>query len=128
LTPLAPYSICTTVAEPMVAYCGLICTECPAYRATQANDRALLQQTAERWSTPEHRVKPEDILCDGCLGSGERMTTFCAMCPVRVCARDRAMAHCGECDDYACDRLEQHWERIRARDEAKPVLDRLRRT
>ncbi|NIV31664.1 MAG: DUF3795 domain-containing protein, partial [Anaerolineae bacterium] len=22
----------------MIAYCGLVCTECPAYIATQAND------------------------------------------------------------------------------------------
>jgi len=112
----------------MVAYCGLVCTECPAYKATQNNDRALLEQTAERWSSPGHQVKPEDILCDGCPGSGVRRTTFCAMCPVRACARDRRLAHCGECVDYPCDRLDQHWTRIKARDEAKPVLDRLRRT
>ncbi|UCG43310.1 MAG: DUF3795 domain-containing protein [candidate division WOR-3 bacterium] len=116
------------MAEPMVAYCGLVCTECPAHKATLTNDRALLEQTAERWSTPEHQVRPEDILCDGCLGGGERMTTFCAMCPVRACARDRRVAHCGECVDYACYRLEQHWMRIKAKDEAKPVLDKLRRT
>jgi hypothetical protein len=127
LTQLGRCSICTAVAEPMVAYCGLVCTECPAYKATQNDDRALLEQTARRWSTPEHQVRPEDILCDGCLG-GKRVTTFCAMCPVRACARDRQLAHCGECGDYACDRLEQHWLRIKAKDEAKPVLDRLRRT
>jgi hypothetical protein len=110
----------------MVAYCGLVCTECPAYRATQAGDRELLAETAERWSAPGYQVKPEDILCDGCLGGGERMTTFCATCPVRACARDRGVAHCGECDRYACNRLEGHWQRIKAKDEAKPVLDRLR--
>lgn len=111
----------------MVAYCGLVCTECPAYKATQAYDLALLGQTAERWSTPEHRIRPEDILCDGCIADGDRMTTFCGVCPVRACARERRLAHCGECVDYACDQLEKHWARIKARDEAKPLLDRLRR-
>ena len=30
----------------MIAYCGLVCTACPAYIATQANDRAALEQVA----------------------------------------------------------------------------------
>ena len=111
------------MAECMVAYCGLVCTECPAYRATKDEDRELLEKTAKRWSTPEHQIRPEDILCDGCKDSGKRMTTFCAMCPVRMCAQVRGVAHCGECEEYACGRLEQHWSRIKAKDEAKPMLE-----
>ena len=104
-----------------------MCTECPAFRATGDDDRDLLEKTAARWSTPEHQIKPEDILCDGCKGGGGRMMALCALCPVRVCARERSVAHCGECVDYVCDRLEQHWARIKAKGEAKPALDEIRR-
>jgi hypothetical protein len=111
----------------MIAYCGLVCNNCPACRATRDNDRELLEKIAAQWSTPEHQVKPEDILCDGCKGSGKRTTTFCAMCPVRVCAREKGVAHCGDCAEYICDRLEKHWARIGAKDEAKPALDELKK-
>lgn len=30
--------------ERIVAYCGLVCTECPAHIATQADDRAALER------------------------------------------------------------------------------------
>jgi len=31
----------------IVAYCGLVCSDCPAYIATQANDRAALERTVQ---------------------------------------------------------------------------------
>ena len=34
----------------MIACCGLVCTQCPAYLATQANDLQKAQQTAAMWS------------------------------------------------------------------------------
>lgn len=30
--------------DRMVAYCGLVCTDCPAYAATQAEARATLEE------------------------------------------------------------------------------------
>ncbi len=33
--------------EEMVAYCGIVCTECPAYIATQNDDMGALKLTAE---------------------------------------------------------------------------------
>jgi hypothetical protein len=33
----------------IVAVCGLICTDCPAYVATQADDRAALERVAAEW-------------------------------------------------------------------------------
>ena len=58
--------------ERMVAYCGLICTDCPGYIATQANDRAELERVAEMWrkeyNAPEITV--ESVICDGCIVDG----------------------------------------------------------
>lgn len=110
-------------AERMVAYCGLVCTDCPAFIATRDSNEELLRRTAERWSQPGRPVKPEDIRCDGCLGLGHRMTTFCRVCRVRRCAVGNGLANCGWCDDYPCALLEEHWRFIGAEEEARPVLD-----
>ena len=34
--------------DKIIAYCDLVCTDCPACIATQANDRAALEQVAAR--------------------------------------------------------------------------------
>ena len=109
-----------------VAYCGLVCTDCPAYIATRTGDTELLRKTAERWSAPGSKVDPDDILCDGCLSTGRR-TTFCTMCKVRACARGRHVRNCAGCVEYPCSLLEAHWQFMKAVDEAKPVLDDIRR-
>ena len=36
--------------EEIVAYCGLVCNECPAYEATQKNDNDARAKVAEEWS------------------------------------------------------------------------------
>ena len=33
----------------MIAFCGLICTDCPAYLATQADDDSARKKVAEQW-------------------------------------------------------------------------------
>ena len=38
------------MAETMIAYCGLVCSECEAYQATQANHMPALEALAVRWS------------------------------------------------------------------------------
>ena len=53
--------------DRMVAFCGLVCTNCPAYIATQADDRAALERVAAQWreefNTPDIIV--ESVICDG---------------------------------------------------------------
>jgi hypothetical protein len=54
--------------KEMVAYCGLVCTECPTYQATQKNDNNARAKIAEAWSKQfKVNLKAEDINCDGCL-------------------------------------------------------------
>ena len=33
----------------MIAFCGIICSDCPAYLATQADDRDALEQVLAHW-------------------------------------------------------------------------------
>ena len=72
--------------EEMVAFCGLTCTECPTYQATQKNDDQARVKIAEEWSKQyQHTFKPEDINCDGCQSTSKRQVGYCMVCEIRKC-------------------------------------------
>ena len=94
------------MTDKMIGYCGLICTECPAFLATQADDDSQRAQVAEMWAREYGgEFKPGDINCDGCLSQGERLFAHCKVCEIRNCAQGRRVENCAHCDDYACQRL-----------------------
>jgi hypothetical protein len=94
------------MTEPMIAYCGLVCTDCNAFKATQTDDDALRKHMAKEWSSPEWPVDPADINCNGCKGNGPHFK-FCAQCHVRQCAMERGVETCAHCTDYGCETLEK---------------------
>ncbi|MBI5543894.1 MAG: DUF3795 domain-containing protein [Deltaproteobacteria bacterium] len=86
--------------KPMIACCGLVCTDCPAYKATQANDVALAQATARQWSEQFHvEVKVEHVWCDGCVVEGKKCA-HCGKCEIRACAIKRKVATCAACGEF----------------------------
>lgn len=91
----------------MIAYCGLTCTDCPAYLATQAGDRAELERVAALWREEFNapHITVASILCDGCIIEG-RKCGHCAECEIRACALALSVATCGHCNEYACEKLE----------------------
>ena len=113
--------------EKMIAFCGLDCTECPAYIGTKKDDKELLKKTAEGWSTPENNIEPDDIICDGCVLVEKRLANFCSECPVRMCGVEKEVENCGLCEDYACEKLKQLWKFLKT-PEAKARLDEIRRS
>ena len=92
--------------ERMIAYCGLVCTECAAYIATQANDREQLEKVAAQWSV-EFNATPtaDDCMCDGCLATTDRHIGHWDECKIRACAIEKGVRNCAHCTDYACDEL-----------------------
>ena len=98
--------------DKMIAYCGLVCTDCEAYIATQANDLAALERMAararEQFNNPDLTV--ESAMCDGCLSNSERLCGYCFECQVRACGMERGVVNCAHCADYArhggCEKLE----------------------
>ena len=51
----------------MIAYCGLNCSKCEAYIATQENDDQKREETAQIWSKLYMvEINPDQINCDGC--------------------------------------------------------------
>jgi hypothetical protein len=109
----------------MIGYCGLICTDCEAFLATQSNDWAALERMAakarEEYGMPE--ATAEAVLCDGCLTASGRQCGYCEQCQVRACALERGMANCAHCRDYACEKLESFFGLAPA---ARTMLDEIR--
>ena len=111
--------------DEMIAYCGLMCTECPAYIATRDDNDDLRRKTAEDWSEEfKAEIKPEDINCDGCIVTGGRHFAHCGMCEIRKCGIERAIENCAHCPDYACDKLTGFFEVVPA---ARTRLDGIRK-
>jgi len=109
----------------IIAYCGLVCSNCDAYVATQANDLETLERLAQR-AREEFGVEdatPESAMCDGCLTDSGRQIGYCAMCKIRACGVERGVANCAHCADYACQKLEGFFAHAT---EARSVLDEIR--
>jgi hypothetical protein len=92
--------------EKMIAYCGIVCSECPTLQATQKDDDEARKQVAEMWSKQfELDLKPENINCDGCLTDSDRLFGHCYVCEIRKCSREKGLDNCAYCGDFACDQL-----------------------
>ena len=92
--------------ERMIAYCGISCSDCAAYIATQKNDDALRAKTAKEWSERFKReVKASDLDCDGCPSDSQRIIQYCKICEIRKCAREKKLASCALCNSYPCEKL-----------------------
>ena len=110
--------------KEIVAYCGMICTECPTYQATQKNDDKARAKVAEEWSKQfKMTFKPEDINCDGCISTENRHLGYCSVCEIRKCGIDRKIFNCAYCADYPCEKLKIFISRM---PQAKAKLDAIR--
>ncbi len=93
--------------DRMIAYCGLICTNCDAYKATQAGDMEALERAAKETSEQYGMdVTAADMMCDGCLATTGRQLGYCQECAIRLCAVEKHVETCAHCDEYACDKVE----------------------
>ena len=97
--------------EKMIAYCGLVCTDCGAYIATQKNDDKMRKDIAAEWTEKHNRTfQPEDINCDGCLPKTAKKFGHPNVCPVRKCGQEKGVINCAYCEDYACEELNKYFE------------------
>ena len=113
--------------DKIIAYCGLVCSDCSAYIATQADDQAALEQVAAQWreeyNVPDITV--ESVICDGCLTDEGRKCSHCFDCKIRACGMERGVVNCAYCDDYACEELEGFFGFV---PDAKVLLDGIRQS
>ncbi|MCK4305560.1 MAG: DUF3795 domain-containing protein [Candidatus Eisenbacteria sp.] len=108
----------------MVSYCGLDCSKCDGYLATQADDDEKRAAVATRWSAQYNAdIKAEQINCDGCQAEGKKFFYCANLCEIRKCATRKGVANCAACDMYVCDTLEKFFQMA---PEARTALDELR--
>ncbi|MBW1650320.1 MAG: DUF3795 domain-containing protein [Deltaproteobacteria bacterium] len=109
----------------MIGYCGLNCSECEAYIATQNNDDAKRTDTAKQWSNRYNAdIKPEDINCNGCLSENKKRFFYCEnRCEIRKCCVSKKITSCAVCPDYKCKLL---MDFIKQAPECGEALERLR--
>ncbi len=112
--------------DKMIGYCGLICTDCPAYIATQSDDGDALEAVAAQWSEEfDLSLTADECLCDGCLATTGREMVHCSECKIRACARGKSVRNCAHCSDYPCPTLNEFLAMAPA---AKSTLEAVRRT
>jgi hypothetical protein len=92
----------------MIAYCGLDCNECKAFKATQTKDVEWKKRIAKHWSDQgEIKFKPEDVDCHGC--KSDVISGFCRkLCEIKPCAEEKRVKTCAHCDDYPCEKLKEY--------------------
>jgi hypothetical protein len=111
--------------EKMIAMCGIICTECPAFLATRENDDRKRKEVAEQWSKEyQAEFKAEDINCDGCHSLTGRLFSHCKVCEIRKCGQEKDLKNCATCNEYPCPKLSQFFLMVL---QGKAVLDEIRK-
>jgi len=92
--------------ETMIAYCGIMCSKCPVYLATQADDNKAREEVSKLWSKQYGMdMKSEDANCDGCLQVNGRLIGHCRICGIRACGLEKKVGTCADCAEYACEQL-----------------------
>jgi hypothetical protein len=105
----------------MLGCCGIDCSGCGAYIATLENDDIKRAEVAREWSEQYSTdLKPEQIVCNGCVSDGPWFHYTENVCEIRKCCVGKSLASCAVCDEYACDRLEEFFNMV---PEARNNLD-----
>ena len=108
--------------DQIIGYCGIVCTDCPAFIATKNNDDALRKEVAEKWTELlESDYQPEDINCEGCH-SNVLNCKYCLHCEIRKCGLTKNIQNCAYCGDYPCDKVTEFHKHV---PEAKTLLDKI---
>ena len=78
--------------EKVISFCGLTCSECPAFLATHNNDDTVRKSTAEQWSKQYGaEIKPGEINCKGCVSTGNVHFSHCSECEIRACGKEKGL-------------------------------------
>lgn len=110
--------------EKMIGCCGIICSDCPVFVAMKKNDDEERRRVAEIF-TKQYGIeyKPADINCDGCSSDSSRIFSYCNICNVRKCGKEKHVENCAHCGDYPCEKLSKVFAEY---SKAKETLDNIK--
>jgi hypothetical protein len=114
--------------DNMTAYCGIDCSRCEGYNATQSNDRKAIEDIAEKWRKQynSENITAESVMCDGCTKNGRKSGYCNGLCKIRQCAIGKAVQNCAYCSEYdSCKELHAFYA-YPGTAEAKATLDSIR--
>jgi hypothetical protein len=100
--------------KQIISICGDVCSECPRYLATLANDHDELQRVAELWFQLGFRDKvvlPGEMRCNGC--HTQKKCGYGLM----GCENLAGLANCGECKLFPCEKFDAVFEKTEKGDE-----------
>jgi hypothetical protein len=106
-----------------ISYCGILCNECPVYVATAGNDERMKAKLAKEYSSERNQFSIKDMECYGCFWDGNKTSTLCGKCEIRICAEPRGIENCGYCGDYPCHHITSH---VREGSENRKRLDAIK--
>jgi len=111
--------------DKLIGFCGIVCSECPAFVATLNDDNVQREKIAKQWTEEyKHEFKTEDINCDGCINLEGRHVGYCKICAVRACAIEQNVKNCAYCSDYGCETLSTFLNMVPL---AKETLEEIRK-
>lgn len=96
----------------MIAYCGLDCSKCDIFVATENNDRDKIVSTLNQWKS-EIGLDYKESDLNGCKGcKSDMILSYCSNCDIEKCAISKEISTCSECPDYKCDRIKKFYGEI----------------
>jgi hypothetical protein len=113
-----------TQQQSNYGYCGIDCSQCPAYLSTIQDDMEGLLKLSKEWSSPDMAFSQEEIKCFGCHQT-KKCFSWCAECSVRRCAMEKNLENCAYCKDYPCETIQMPHSKS---PEAKKYLDKIYQT
>jgi len=92
----------------MISYCGIDCSKCESYLATQANSDVERKKIAEQCLIQFNvNIKPEQINCNGCKSDDIKCLFAESICEIRKCNIEKSHPYCAVCSEYKCEKLEK---------------------
>ena len=88
-----------------IAYCGLLCNQCPVFTATKGNNDSLKEKLANDYSNENMKFSTEDMTCFGCKELSTKESKMCGVCTIRNCADQKKVENCGYCSAYPCSEI-----------------------
>ena len=94
-----------------MAACGIDCNECNLYKAAfdlQAAENLVDWFRSQGWIESNEGVEAVIKKAPFCKGCWDKIDVrWCGNCDLVMCCEVRQLNHCGECDDFPCEKYQE---------------------